>query len=60
MSNSLHLVAPGQGHSVTNRGCLGRLVSEFVIAGGYEDLDSSCIAQLEASPYFISLTGPSP
>ncbi len=59
-SNATHLVAPGQGHSVTGRGCLGRLVSEFIIAASMEDIDSSCIEQLQPTPYFLSLTGPKP
>ena len=58
--NSMHLVAPGQGHIATTRGCMGRLVSEFVIAGGSEDLDTSCMSQMQASPFFLSLTGPTP
>jgi len=59
-SNSMHLVAPGQGHSVTGRGCMGRLVSEFVIAGSSAELDTECIGQMQPTPYFISLTGPTP
>ena len=58
--NSMHLVAPGQGHSVSGRGCMGRLLSEFIIAGTSADLDTTCIAQMQPTPYFISLTGPRP
>jgi pimeloyl-ACP methyl ester carboxylesterase len=58
--NATHLVATGQGHSVTGRGCLGRLVSEFIVAAGMEGLDTSCIRRLQPTPYFISLTGPKP
>jgi pimeloyl-ACP methyl ester carboxylesterase len=58
--NATHLVAPGQGHSVTGRGCLGKLVSKFIITGGTEKLDTRCIGQLQSTPYFISLTGPNP
>jgi pimeloyl-ACP methyl ester carboxylesterase len=58
--NAMHLVAPGQGHSVTGRGCLGKLVSEFIIAASSEELDTVCIEQMQATPYFISLTGPKP
>ncbi len=60
LPNSIHLVAPGQGHSVTTRGCLGRLVAEFIDKAGFEDFDSSCISQMRATPYFTSLTGPRP
>ncbi len=58
--DSRHLVAPGQGHSVSGRGCMGRLLSEFVIAGSSAELDASCIEQMQTTPYFISLTGPRP
>jgi pimeloyl-ACP methyl ester carboxylesterase len=60
LSRSLHLVAPGQGHSVTGRGCTGDLVSEFIIAGHFDELETDCLGQLEASPWFMSLTGPNP
>jgi pimeloyl-ACP methyl ester carboxylesterase len=58
--NATHLVATGQGHSVTGRGCLGKLVSEFIVAAGMENVDTACIKQLQSTPYFISLTGPKP
>lgn len=60
MPNSLHLVAPGQGHSVTNRGCMGDLVAEFIEKASFEGMDSSCISQMQSTPYFTSLTGPRP
>jgi pimeloyl-ACP methyl ester carboxylesterase len=60
LSNGKHLVAPGQGHSVAGKGCLGRLVSEFIVAADFSELDSSCISQLQASPWFMTLTGPKP
>jgi len=58
--NSLHLVAPGQGHIVTNRGCMGNLVSEFIVTGGFGELDTECMLQMQSTPFFISLTGPTP
>lgn len=58
--NSLHLVAPGQAHIVTTRGCMGRLVSEFIISASFAELETDCISQMKLTPFFISLTGPSP
>jgi pimeloyl-ACP methyl ester carboxylesterase len=55
-----HLVAPGQGHIVSTRGCMGDLVSEFIIAGSAEGLETGCMAQMSHTPYFISLTGSAP
>ncbi len=60
LSNGKHLVAPGQGHSVTGKGCLGKLVTEFIEKADHSQLDTSCISQLQASPWFMSLTGPKP
>lgn len=59
-SNSLHLVAPGQGHSVSGRGCIGQLIADFIVAGDSSKLDTGCLAQMQSSPWFMSLTGPNP
>jgi hypothetical protein len=45
---------------VTGRGCIGQLVSEFIIAGKLDGLDTTCIDHLQASPWFMTLTGPEP
>ena len=58
--NSLSLVAPGQGHIATTRGCMGEIVADFIGAAGFEDLDTECMSQMQRTPYFISLTGPTP
>jgi pimeloyl-ACP methyl ester carboxylesterase len=58
--NSLSLVAPGQGHSVLGKGCLGKLMTEFVNQASSQDLDTECISQLQYSPFFVGLTGPKP
>jgi pimeloyl-ACP methyl ester carboxylesterase len=60
LGNGKHLVAPGQGHSVTGKGCLGQLVTDFIAAADHSGLDTACIAQLQASPWFMTLTGPTP
>jgi pimeloyl-ACP methyl ester carboxylesterase len=57
---AMHLVAPGQGHIVSTRGCMGDLVSEFIIAGSSDGLDTDCMARMSHTPYFISLTGSAP
>jgi len=59
-SHSLHLTARGQGHSVSSSACVGRVISDFVIAGDYDKLDTSCLEQMMPSPWFMSLTGPNP
>lgn len=58
--NGLHLVAPGQGHIVTTRGCMGKIVSEFIADGSAIDLDTGCLSNMQPTPFFLSLTGPAP
>lgn len=60
LSNSLHLVAPGQGHGVLLRGCTYRLATEFVDRGTLEGLDTGCVGNLRPAPFFLSYTGPKP
>lgn len=60
LPNSLHIVAPGQGHNVFFRGCLPSLVAEFLDAGTPAGLDPSCVERLAAPPFFTSFTGPQP
>lgn len=55
-----HLVAPGQAHIVATRGCIGDLVSEFIASADASGLDTECLSQLQASPFFLTLTGPAP
>jgi hypothetical protein len=57
---AMHLVAPGQGHIVSTRGCMGDLVSQFIIEADFAALDTACMSQMQATPYFLSLTGPRP
>ena len=60
LPNSLHLVAPGQGHSVANRGCIPRLIADFLEEGAVDSLDSACVAEIEAPPFFLNYLGPAP
>ena len=60
LSNSLHIVGRGQGHGMAPRGCLKRLIAEFVEAASQAELDPSCAEVLKAAPFFLSLTGPGP
>lgn len=55
-----HLVAPGQAHIVATRGCMGDIVSRFIIDGSADNLETECLSQMKPSPFFISLTGPTP
>ena len=60
LSRSRHLVAPGQGHSVSPHGCLPRLIAEFVDSTDPGAIDDSCLQRLRAAPLFTDFHGPEP
>ena len=60
LPNSLHLIGAGQGHGIFARGCLPNLLAEFVQLGDLQSLDTSCVAKLAPSPFFVNLMGPTP
>jgi pimeloyl-ACP methyl ester carboxylesterase len=60
LSNSLSLVVPGQGHGNVFRGCVPRIVAAFVDAGSVKGLDTACVKDTKAFPFFITFSGPSP
>lgn len=59
-NQATHLVAPGQAHIVVNRGCMGDIVSTFIADSSAQNLETECMSQMKPSPFFISLTGPTP
>lgn len=60
LPNSLHIIAPQQGHIVVFRGCIPTLAADFVESASFEGLDTSCVADLTPLPFFTSPTGPQP
>jgi hypothetical protein len=60
LPNSLHLVAPGQGHGVIFRGCIHKVATDFVERGTVDGLDADCVQDLKPDPFFLSFTGPKP
>lgn len=60
LPNSLSIVVPGTGHNVLYRGCLPRLVRDFVESGSVEGLDASCVNQIQPLPFFLSPIDPQP
>jgi pimeloyl-ACP methyl ester carboxylesterase len=47
LPNSRVVVAPGQGHSVGQYGCLGELVGRFIDRGTAHGLDTSCVRSIQ-------------
>jgi pimeloyl-ACP methyl ester carboxylesterase len=60
LPNARQIVLAGQGHGVFGRGCVPRLVAEFLDAGGAAGLDLSCARAIRPPPVFIDLRGGSP
>ena len=60
MNRRRHIIGNGQGHGIITRGCIPRLVTEFVETGEWESLDASCTERLSATPFFLNLMGPAP
>jgi alpha-beta hydrolase superfamily lysophospholipase len=60
LPRSRQIVLPGSGHGVFTRGCMPRVVTEFVKAASTEGLDLACLDRLRPSPVFIDLQGAAP
>jgi pimeloyl-ACP methyl ester carboxylesterase len=60
LSSSLHVSVPGVGHGTWNRGCVPRMMADFIDAASVDGLDSSCVEDLHRPPFFVSFAGPPP
>ena len=60
LPNSRHLIAPGQGHGVLGRGCMPRLMTEFIASADASQLKVECLQQLGPAPFFLNLSGAAP
>jgi pimeloyl-ACP methyl ester carboxylesterase len=60
LPNSRHIVAPGQGHGVVARGCLPRLVADFLAKASAAELDADCVDELASEPFFLDPSGGAP
>ena len=60
LPNSLHIIAPGQGHGNIMRGCIPVLAADFIEAGSIQGLNTECAQNLRPLPFFINFGGPAP
>lgn len=58
LPQSAHLVAPGVGHTVIDRGCLPRVAATFLEAASVTDLDAGCVDEIAPPPFFVDYLGP--
>lgn len=55
-----HLVGPGQGHILLNRGCTPKLAATFLDNLDPAGLDATCLDVLGPTPFFLSFNGAAP
>lgn len=60
LPNSLHLVMPEMGHNNFAEGCLPLVIRDFLQSGAVQGLDTACISQIKAAPFFVHPSGPRP
>ncbi len=58
LGNAKHIVVPSHGHGVISRGCMPKLVSNFIKDTNLDQIDASCIEREHSMPFFSTLTGP--
>jgi pimeloyl-ACP methyl ester carboxylesterase len=60
LSNAKLIVAKGQGHNVIGRGCIPKLVGEFVDKLNPKTLDTKCVDALGPLPALVDFNGAAP
>ncbi|MDY1549028.1 alpha/beta fold hydrolase [Luteibacter sahnii] len=60
LPNGRHFVLKGQGHNVVMRGCMPRLLSEFIDKADAKALDAGCLDRLSSLPPFVGFNGATP
>ena len=60
LSNAKLIVAKGQGHNVLGRGCIPKLVEDFVDKLAPQSLDAKCVDAFGPTPAFLDFNGSSP
>jgi len=60
LSNARHLVGEHQGHGQAPRGCMPRVIDQFIDSARVDALDTQCLERLHAMPFFLDYSGPPP
>ncbi|MBL8212571.1 MAG: alpha/beta hydrolase [Bryobacterales bacterium] len=56
--NTHHIVVPGIGHGATPRGCMMRVIRQFLTEAKPAAVNPGCAAGLQRHPFFLSYAGP--
>jgi len=60
LRNAWLLTGPMQGHGQAVVGCMPRLIGEFVAQMSLDSVDTSCVEDSFAMPFFLDYSGPAP
>ena len=60
LGNARHLVLKGQGHAVFIRGCVPKLIEQFIDHPEPKALDAGCLDRLGPTPAFVNFNGAAP
>ena len=60
LENRLHIIGEGQGHGLISRGCIPKVLSDFMEDPNLENLKTDCVKHLKPVPFFVNAYGPSP
>ena len=60
LPRSLAITVPGEGHVVLPRGCVRRLMTEFITNGSADGIDAACAREERSMGFFTSFAGPAP
>lgn len=58
LSNSLHVVVPGAAHGTAAFGCVQRAMRQFLDDASVDNLDVTCVDDIQRPQFFHSFTGP--
>ena len=60
LSDARHLLLKGQGHAVLGRGCMPKLIEQFINDPEPKKLDAGCLDRLGPTPQFVDFNGAAP
>ena len=60
LSNRINLVVPGIGHNVIYRGCVPKILENFIETGTTTGLDTACVQNIRPAPFMINFSGSRP
>ena len=58
LSQSLHIVVPGEGHGVIGHSCVPRLAAKMISQGSLKGIDRACVKKHRPIGFFTDFAGP--